>query len=327
VAADSDSTNERVRILFRDGNAQMVAGDYEKARSTLLQAWAMRQSSDIAAALGQVEFATLRFREAAEHLQWSLDHFPPVESEKSLRATRALFEQAKQGVARLRITCNYQGASILVDGKVVGTTPMQTTVFVEPGQHQVEALAAETRDNRLIAADPGKEYGIDFVIKQPAPSLGNGPTFTSELLASQQPAQTKPAPRQLSALDRSVVPVLIGGAVFAVGLGTGVALLASSRSSYHDAEALQRQIGPAGCLNSANNQMACADLRSATDKGDQRQNWGAVSLAVASAALIATPIYWYWPHKNTEQPTSRAQLRIRGSVASKYSGLSLVGEF
>jgi len=325
VAADVDSTNERVRTLFRDGVAQMVAGDFETAHSTLLQAWNLRQSSDVAAALGQVEFATHRFREAAEHLQWSLDHFPPVESEKILHATRALFEQAKQAVAQLRIASKPDGVSILIDGKVVGTTPMPS-VFVEPGQHQVEARARWIQDTRLVAADPGKDYGIDFVVKPAEPSSASASTPKPTAAASQNSAESQLAPRTQSASsDRSVVPVIIGGAVFAVGFGVGIALIASSNSSYNEAQALQRQVGPAGCVNTS--QGPCAALKSATDRGDQRQNWAAVSLVAAGAALIATPIYWFWPREKSEKANGRAQLRIRGNVGQRYSGLSLVGEF
>jgi tetratricopeptide (TPR) repeat protein len=328
VAGDADSTNERVRALFRDGNAQMVAGDYEKAHDTLLQAWNLRQSSDIAAELGQVEFATHRFREAAEHLQWSLDHFPPVESEKVLRATRALFEQAKQVVAQLRISSKPEGVSILVDGKVAGTTPMPAPVFVEPGQHQVEARARWIQDTRLIAADPGKDYDIEFAIKQTEASSAGASTPKPEVAASQTHADPQPAPLvQSVSSDRSIVPVIVGGAVFAVGFGAGIALLASSNSSYSQAHALQRQVGPAGCVNTALTQGPCADLKSATDKGDQRQNWGAVSLVAAGAALIATPIYWFWPRNKFEGAPNRAQLRIHGSLGQRYSWLSLVGEF
>jgi tetratricopeptide (TPR) repeat protein len=328
VAADVDSTNERVRSLFRDGNAQMVAGDYEKAHGTLLQAWNLRQSSDVAAALGQVEFAMHRFREAAEHLQWSLDHFPPVESEKVLRATRALFEQAKQAVAQLRISSKPEGVSILIDGNVVGTTPMPASVFVEPGQHQVEARARWIQDARLIATDPGKDYEIDFVIKQVEPSSAGASSPKPAADASQKYAESQPVLRARSASsDRSAVPLIVGGVVFAVGFGVGIALIASSNSSYNEAKALRRQVGPAGCVNTAYSQGLCADLKSATDKGDQRQNWGAASLAVAGAALIATPIYWFWPRQKSEGAGSRAQLRIGGSVGQRYSALSLVGEF
>jgi len=328
AAADVDSINERVRTLFRDGNAQMVAGDFEKAHSTLLQAWNLRQSSDVAAALGQVEFATHRFREAAEHLQWSLDHFPPVESEKVLRATRALFEQAKQAVAEVRISSKPEGVTISIDGKVVGTTPMPASVFVDPGQHQVEARARWIQDTRLITADPGKDYGIDFVVKPTESASAGASTPMPAAAASQNYGQSQPAPRAHSASsNRSVVPVIVGGAVFAVGFGTGIALIASSNSSYNEARTLQRQVGPAGCANTAYSQAPCTELKSATDKGDQRQNWAAVSLVAAGAALIATPIYWFWPRAKSERATSRAQLRIRGNVGQRYSGLSLVGEF
>jgi len=173
-----------------------------------------------------------------------------------------------------------------------------------------------------------EDYDVDFEIKQaePVSASASSPKLTVD--ASQKFAESQPAlPAQSASSDRSVVPVIIGGAVFAIGFGAGIVLIASSNSSYYEAKTLQRQVGPAGCANTAYSQGPCAALKSATDKGDQRQNWGAVSLVVAGAALIATPIYWFWPRERSEGAGNRAQLRIRGTVGQRYSGLALVGEF
>jgi hypothetical protein len=320
---DSDGDTERVRVLFRNGNAQLLAGDYEGARKSLQQAWALRQSSDIAGALGQVELADRRYREAAEHLQWCLAHFPPVESQKTLAATRQLFEQAKKQVAELRISTSREGTSILVDGKIVGTSPMPAPVFVEPGSHQIEAQYQGVSDRRTIAVDAGKDYGIDFALK-PGDSANANPQTALPLAQS---SATDTTPVSSAPSGRSVVPVIIGGAVFAVALGTGIALLDSSHSSYDDARAVQNQVGPAGCVNNAKNQSLCAELKSATETGDSREKWAIAALATAGAALVAVPVYWFWPRKKPVDNSARAEWRIRGSVAPHYSGLSLVGDF
>lgn len=315
-AAYSDGNTERVRTLFREGNAQMVAGNYEGARASLLQAWALRQSSDIAGALGQIELATKHYRDAAEHLQWCLAHFPPVESEKVLHETRQLFDQAKLHVAQLRLTANRDRISIAVDGKTIGVTPLPAPLFVEPGLHSIEARLNGVRDTRTIGVDAGKEYGIDFAFK-PAETTGNARAMASKTVAQQQTVGAAPG--------RSVVPVIIGGAAFAVALGAGIALLDSSSSSYDDARALQSQIGPAGCSSPSRNSGFCAELKAASEKGDSRERWGVVALATAGVALVAFPVYWFWPRDRDE--TTRAQWRIRGSVAREYSGLWLTGDF
>jgi tetratricopeptide (TPR) repeat protein len=324
---NSDGDTERVRTLFREGNAHMLAGEYEAARRSLLQAWALRQSSDIAGALGQVELAMKRYRDAAEHLQWCLAHFPPVESEKTLEATRLLFDVAMRAVAQLRISVNHEGASILVDGKVVGTSPMSAPVFVDPGPHQVEAQYRGINDVRTIATDAGNDYGIDFSLT-PGDSATRKPISNSQATRGVAQPEAAAAARTNSAPSgRSVVPVIVGGAVFAVAIGTGIALLDSSSSSYDDARAVQNQVGPAGCVNNAKNQSLCAELKSSTETGDSREKWAIAAFATAGAALVAVPVFWFWPREKPVDNSARAEWRIRGSVAPHYSGLSLVGDF
>jgi hypothetical protein len=313
---NSDNGTERVRTLFRDGNARLLAGDYESARTTLLQAWALRQSSDIAGALGQVEIATRRYRDAAEHLEWCLAHFPPVESEKVLLATRQLFEQAKQAVAQVRVSVNRDGAAILIDGKPVGKTPIPAPLFVDPGQHRVEARLDEVGDSRNLVVEAGKVYGIDFALVPAARDMTPGVDTESQNVRTASASS-----------GRSILPVIVGGAVFAVALGAGVALLDSSGASYDVASSLQNQVGPTGCGTPTSNQSLCADLRRTIEKGDRRERWGAVALATAGLALVAVPVYWFWPREREANNADRAQWRFRGSVAPLYSGLSLAGEF
>jgi len=81
-AADGDET--RVRSLYRKAAAAFGAGKYEDAQVLLLEAWHLRRSYDVAAALGQAELELKRYRDAAEHLQYAVKNFAPVKSEKNL---------------------------------------------------------------------------------------------------------------------------------------------------------------------------------------------------------------------------------------------------
>jgi hypothetical protein len=324
---DADDTTEQARELFRKGAAQMVAGDYEGAHTTLLQAWTIRQTSDVAGALGQVELATQHFRDAAEHLNWSLAHFPPVESEKTLQATRKLLLQAKQHVAQVQISANRDGAEIRIDGAALGVSPLPAPLFVESGEHEITGWLGAQRVTRVIVADNGKEYAINFTF---APGATSASDSGAAVQASGTISPTELSPTSMDGHEethRSIVPVMVGGAVFALGLGTGIGLALSANSKYDDANALQNLVGPAGCTSATSYPSQCADLRSATKSGDRYQNWSTVGFVAAGAALVATPIYWFWPRKKSTTASAGMLRHIGASVMPQYSGLSLSGEF
>ena len=325
---DADDTTEQVRELFRKGSAQMVASDFEGAHRTLLEAWSIRQTSDVACALGQVELATQHFRDAAEHLNWSLLHFPPVESEKTLRETRALLGQAKQHVAQVQVWASRDGAEIRIDGKPVGSSPLSAPLFVDSGKHEITGWLGPERASRVIVAEGNKEYSINFTFAPGATSAAGNGSATMPPSGTANPTGPTPMPmdRHASA-RRGIVPVIVGGAVFVAGLGTGIGLDLAANSKYDDAKALQNQVGPTGCANGTRYPSQCADLRATTKSGDRYQNWSTVGFVAAGAALIATPIYWFWPQNESAIGSARVLRHISANIVPQYSGLSLSGEF
>jgi hypothetical protein len=325
---DADDTTEQVRELFRKGSAQMVASDFEGAHQTLLEAWSIRQTSDVACALGQVELATKHFRDAAEHLNWSLSHFPPVESEKTLQQTRALLAQAKQHVAQVQVSASRDGAEIRIDGKPVGSSPLSAPLFLESGKHEISGWLGQERASRVIVADSGKEYAINFTFAPGATSAAGNGSATMPTFGTASPTEPTPAPTDSpESARRSIVPVIVGGAVFVVGLSTGIGLELASNSKYDDAKTLQNQVGPTGCANGTSYPSQCAALRATTKSGDRYQNWSTVGFVAAGAALIATPIYWFWPQKKSTNGSARILRHISTSIMPQYSGLALSGEF
>src|SRR4029078_1788111 len=68
------------RELLQQGIAAIESGSFESARQTLLEAWKLQRSYDVAGALGQAELELKRNRDAAEHLDYSIRDFPPSES-------------------------------------------------------------------------------------------------------------------------------------------------------------------------------------------------------------------------------------------------------
>ncbi|MBK7581326.1 MAG: hypothetical protein IPI67_14065 [Myxococcales bacterium] len=84
--------------------------------------------------LGDVEVFQGKFRDAAEHLEFSLRHWPAGQ-EASRKRTAARFEEAKQKIGTLTLKVS-EGADISVNGKPVGKSPLPGPVFIDAGRRR-----------------------------------------------------------------------------------------------------------------------------------------------------------------------------------------------
>ena len=122
----------------------------DEAYSLYQQAWTLKHTYDIAGNLGQVELKLGKFRDAAEHLDFTLRLFPPTGKAAPREAIRLAFEAARKEVAALTIRVSAQGAAVSVDGTAIGLSPFEVPVFVDPGKRTLEAT--RQRGGRIVAA-------------------------------------------------------------------------------------------------------------------------------------------------------------------------------
>jgi hypothetical protein len=149
VSAQADDFAQRGDRLFDEGRLADALGQYQGA-------WARKRTHEIAGNLGAVELELGRHRDAAEHLAWSLRRVPRTTPDPRLEALKASLDQARSHVAALTPAVGVEGAEIRVDGRVVGATPLEGEIFVEPGTHLVEAVAPGFVPTRLsLAAEAG----------------------------------------------------------------------------------------------------------------------------------------------------------------------------
>jgi hypothetical protein len=244
-----------------------------------LEAWALRQSYDVAASLGDTEVKLGMFAEAAEHLSFSLRNFPPLENEQALSTVRRQLALAREEVAEVHVTVD-AGASITVDQRLVGTSPLEGAVFVTPGRHVIEARkgsAVATRDEVFRAA---QERSISLAL---GPASSAGPEDTLG--------------------PRSMVPLIVGGAVVAVGLTTGIAFRLSANADDDHANGIRARLGQGACAGSAGSSADCTALRDDVEGANRAQTLSTAGFVVAGVAAVATPVWWLLTPR-AKQPTS-----------------------
>lgn len=309
AAARASTTDENARLvtLFRAGVAAFEAGKDEEAVKVLGEAWAIRQTYDIAGALAQAEISLKRYRDAAEHLNFGINHFVPGDSEQTLEQMRVAFVDVKKHVAALKITVDRDGAEVSAGGRAIGVSPIHGPAFLDPGARTLEARLDGQKVSQVVNVEAGQEYPVTL-------KLGS--------------AKITPGPGASGAADDdpSIVPVIVGGAVALVG-AAGFVLFDSAASSDTDTKNRLKAInGPSGCADGSATQSDCTAQLDAARSHDRNRNLAVASIVVGAAGLASIPIYWFWPREKAAAVTAqKPALRLHGAVS--IGSVSILGEF
>lgn len=309
--ADTTSAddNSRLRALFREGVQAFEQGRNEQAVRILSEAWAIRQTYDVAASLAQAEIQLKRYRDAAEHLEFGLSHFAPVESEQTLEQMRAAFADVKTHVATLKFKVNRAAAEIQIDGRTLGASALTAPQFVDAGVHTVQASSNGENASVVISVEAGNEYPVELRFK-----------------ASTAPDAAHASTGGDASDERSLVPVIVAGTVAVVGTAglVGFSLAASS-----DAETLAHlkdKNGTSGCADGTASPADCSAQLDAAQSHDKHRNLAVASAVVGAVAVVAIPIYWFWPRdRHTAEAARSSSFRVRGAVGVGH--ISVFGEF
>jgi hypothetical protein len=223
AAQGPSDVNVQAAALYRAGVTAADEDRAEDARALLLAALRLKQHWQIAANLADAEAATDRYRDAAEHLEFALrtggDEISPQERKRMVE----IYEKARKTVGALTVRVDAPGAEVLVDGKVVGKSPLLGPIFVEAGERTIEARREgyeAASEKRRMAAGASGEVELKLT---PLPASSAG--AECRRLSPQGPVLAS-CDHQAARIDRKL---LIGGIVGTTALaGAGVTLLALS---------------------------------------------------------------------------------------------------
>jgi hypothetical protein len=279
-AANTDPN--RPRVLYRQAEAAFAAGKVDEARRLLLEAWGIQQSYDVAAALGQAELELKLYRDAAEHLDFAVRHFAPLESETALEGIKGDLLSAKSQVAEVHITVSEPGATVSVNGQAIGTAPLPSNVFLEPGNHAFAArLAPDRHQDRRLALARGGTYELDLVL--PA-----GTRAASDTGTPAAPNYTAP-----------IITAIAGG----LALGAGVTLLVLAGSKDRDRDDLVADLPePNACQPGAPAIPECDEVSDLAHGARNLRVGAGISFGAAVGAGIAT--YLLWPQSKAHRDSA-----------------------
>ena len=307
----SSDENTRLQALFRQGISAYEAGNDEASLKALSEAWSIRHTYDIAAAIAQTELALERYRDAAEHLDYGLKHFVPGQSEKTLEQMRAAFAEVKQHVAALNVQVNEEGATLELDDRALGISPLHSPVFVERGRHTLRARHGGRQASQQLDVQAGREYPVQLELAA----------------ANYTPVGAIAAPPPAAADDsRSLAPVVIGATVAAIGAVGLVTFGAMASSDADTMQQLREKNGAYGCSDGTAAASDCAAQHDAAISHDQHRDLAIAGAIVGAVGLVSIPIYWFWPHTQRARGANTASRpAMHGAVG--IGNVSLFGQF
>jgi hypothetical protein len=331
VAQADDPTTKAARARFQEGVDFYDKGQYENARASFLQAYALRKHPAVLLNLAQSCLRSGHALEAAKFFQQYLRESTSISASQRNDAERGLNE-ARTKLGRITVDAP-QGTEIYVDDERVGQTPLRDSVDVEPGSHIVKARG-RIDETQAVTATAGHEVTARFgnpsapaavvpVAPPPPPSTpppapAQTPPPSTEPEAPPPATTTEPVTSTTAEPEPEAkghlkgVPVLIlGGVVAVAGFVTAGVLGVAKSNAQTNADSLTQQIrtaaddpknqwdrnagGPCSTKQSANVQRifgkACAALNDNNDKINTDATIANVALGVG---LVATAFTIVW---------------------------------
>jgi hypothetical protein len=329
--ADDRATRE-AEARFTEGLARVKSKDYEAARLSFEQAYAVLHRPLILWNLALAE-------EKAAHPLEALAHFREFASESSTDPDRTSAQRHVDALLAQLGRIDVQappGTALVVDGgNFTATAPLAEPVAVVPGHHVVEAKfaagAAKTSD---IDATAGQVAHVSFTtdappaavvaaaVPAPAASAAAAPTGAA---TDAQPAESPPpdvtqahqsfwTPRTVTAT------VLVAGAAVAAGFGVYLGL--ASQHNNHVALGYARQGNESSCVppNAAKYCGAWNDVVNAQNRDAAISN---ALYFVGGAFVVGAAVSWFfWP-----KPKHVASAWVAPAVGQGTMGLQAGGRF
>ncbi|WP_438018184.1 PEGA domain-containing protein [Sorangium sp. So ce315] len=314
-ASASADAAKRADALVQKAGRLYSDGQYQDAEALLLMAWELNPTFDVAYNLGNTKYQLKKYKEAAQYLSFALRHWPLLKGVAKLRprAEQWLAESRAQ-VGALKVSVTVAGAEVLVDGKNVGRAPLEGEVFVDPGEHRVEAMHLDYEpSSQTVSVAKGGTAEVKLAItpvRSEAQATGvkteggGSATGAGGLGPVAGPPAVPMEPQPLPPEKRNWVPVIALGAASAVGLGVGIGMTVASNNASGDAHTQSAAIIQAGaqCVRPEPSWVGpCEKVRSDASSADTLGNVARVAFIGAGVLAIGAAAYALWPKsKRTE---------------------------
>ncbi len=216
-AADTASASpddvEQARKHFSQGLKLYKDRDFDAALVQFDRAYAIKPNFKVLYNIAQCDFELHQYVEARDTLMHYLkDGEGLLEAERKTAVETDLGE-LQHRIAHITLSVNVTGATVYVDGKKAGITPLGATLDVNEGQRTISVETAERgTKQRIVRVAGGEEQAVslEFATSSATPSA-----------TAANPSKLDTAPRATSS-GLGTGFWVTGGVALALGAGAGV---------------------------------------------------------------------------------------------------------
>jgi hypothetical protein len=341
-AADDDATLSMARERFKEGVQYFDQELYDKARAAFVQAYALRKHPAVLLNLAQSEVRSGHEADAATHFaQYLREHKEATEAER--QGAMSGLATAKAAVMEVPVDVDADGAEVLIDQTLQGTSPLPQPLYLAPGRHTILARKEGREDSVQVDAVAGQSTTVTLRLRRPKQEAAPRPAATEA--AQAEPLEDEPVSEATATVESKGFfawaadsPVAwIGGGLTLAGIAGGIGFGLGAADSYDSADSVlarirQEATGPNGdgltstqglCSDpaaalmraptlkvpldqrAADYEKACSRYSDNIDSGDSLKTLSTVSWVVAGVAAAGTIVYYFIDTSGTPSSASR----------------------
>ena len=312
--------------LFHEANRLVKAKQWAEAEVKFQAAWALNPTYDVALNLGQTQYRLGKSRDAAEHLAFAVRNWPLVGKREPREVAEQRVNELRQVLTALTIRVNEPGATILVDGRMVGRAPLDFEVFVDPGSRTIEAqLAGHEHAMQTVVASKGAAQTVMLTLTVPGAVASTAPTASAS--AGPPPFASSTAPKPLpGSPGPSTALIIASGMLAAGGLAAGIGFTVAANGKSSEAAGLREKLpGRSGCPGTPNATFAadCSTLKSTLAEQSTMRNAALISFAAGGAFALVAAGLGVWKLKSPTTTTGR--VHVAPVLGAREGGILIGG--
>jgi hypothetical protein len=349
------------RARFKEGVNFYDKGDFDQARASFLQAYALKKHPAVLLNLAWSCLKSGHPLEAERYFE-QLPTEGDVSAKQRADAADGL-SQARAKLGRIEVIAGSSN-EVSVDGVRVGLAPLPEAVLVEPGAHTVKLTAADgASDIRRVTVLAGEKgvarFGVDEApivapveapaVAPPPPPLAAVPETpvatalpptapsardSEDVISPTHAAPPREASPEKSLFPANMVPMYLGGLITLAGTGVAIAMLEFKQNAIDKTNATVASVQNQGRTcpppsGSADPALAnvCSIVASDDQNVDADATIGNIALGIAVAGLVGTGLYWIFADKSEMTGNASNRAVIVPVLGRSAGGLSVSGKF
>jgi len=349
-APADDATTASARARFKEGVDFYDKGDFEQARASFVQAYALKNHPAVLLNLAWSCVKSGHALEAEKYFKKFLAEGKDITDKQRADANDGL-TQARSKLGRIEIAAA-AGTEVTIDGEKVGTAPLSDPVAVEAGAHTVKFKGTDGGTDTQSVTVLGGEKATAKFGKGGAAAAATPTTATPA--TEPTPEETKPAPEETKPPETAHPPpgaeshggsplsppatlwpaIVLGVAAVGGFVGAGV-MVGFKGQAQNQANSTATQIvghggggGTCSAPIASNFQQACAAYTTDNNQVNQDATAGNLLVGVGVVATVGFIAYWLLADKGGSGNTAVVMHPVLTPVVGRsLSGLSMSTSF